>query len=296
MVIDYKSQSGLQILMSVLDEYVVWYGKLMKSYFEGNPVSAPPPAAFQEWLAYARAENNISESAAEKIVAIHEGMIQAASRFVLEYQYQERPLKEYADLTGHYEEFIQMMHRLEFDKSIENSGYDERTGLRSPRLMKDDLSRELERRARRGNPFALVLIKINNFDPSWMQNQDAFWTMVKKIAHHIKLGLRSFDDAYYLGDEYFLLSIKHADIVGSQSAINRFNNAVAAAHITMPNDPLSEISISSVISEPAPGDTMDDLILNMKEDLQDIDSRGTILQYNDISPLQRYIHSIGKDK
>ena len=297
MPLEYKSQIGLDAIMPVLDEYVVWYGKIIKSYFEGIAHAGSPPTVFHEWLEKAKSEDNISANMAERVTRIHQDMLDAATEFTSKYASRENPpLKEYAELNRHYEEFIQMMRRLEMDHAVENSGFDEKTGLRSVKLLSDDVSREMERRARRGNPFSLALVKINNFHEDWRKDEDVFYGMIRKVSDQIKECLRSFDDAYYLGGEYFILSLKHADMLGSQAAIARLNQSINSTHIAPPDDPLHEISVSTVVSEPTAGDNLETMLENMKKDLVGIDSKGTVVQFNDISPLQRYIHSIGKDK
>lgn len=295
MALEYKSTIGLEAITPVLDEYVLWYGRLVKSYFEGVPFHEPAPPVFSEWLVKAEGEKNISTDTADKVRRIHEGMIHAAHSFTRKYAAREHPpLDEYNELTRHYEEFIQSMRRIELDQAVENSGFDERTGLRSVKLMADDYNREMERRARRGNPFSLALVKINNFDQKWREDEKPILPMIRKVADQIKESLRSFDDAYYIGGEYFMLALKHADMLGSQAAMSRLNQAINSAHIPPPDDPLAEISVSSVISEPTKGDKLEDMLANMKKDLEGIDSKGTVLQYQDLSPLQRYIHSMQK--
>ena len=293
MPLEYKSQIGLDVIMPVLDEYIVWYGKIMRSYFEGKPSLPTPPQVFDIWVTGA----GLSDMTEQRVRRIHEGMVDAAKMFITKYGARENPpLHEFNELTGHYEEFIQFMRRLELEQATEHSGFDERTGLRSSKLMKDDIARELERRARRGNPFCLALIKINKFDAEWQKNETSFRGMIVRIADQLKECLRSFDDAYYMGGEYFLLSLKHADLLGSQAALNRLNKAIATAHIPVPDDPIEEISVSSVLSEPAPGDSLDTLLGNMKKDLGGIDEKGAILQYNEMSPIQRYMLSMEKGK
>lgn len=297
MPLEYKSQIGLEAIMPVLDEYVVWYGRLVRSYFEARPADEKPPGVFMEWLEKAKAEGNISPNMAERVSRIHADMWASAREFTNKFAARDvPPLKEYNELSRHYEEFIQMMRRMELDEAVENSGFDERTGLRSVKLLKDDVSREMERRARRGNPFSLALVKINGFKEEWRDDDETFYSMVRQVSEQIKEVLRSFDDAYFLGGEYFLLCLKHADMVGSQAAIARLNMSINSTEIAPPDAPKEQISVSTVVSEPTQGDNLENMLENMKKDLVGIDSKGTVVQYNDISPLQRYIHSMGKDK
>ncbi len=297
MPLEYKSQIGLEAIMPVLDEYVVWYGRLVRSYFEAKPSDEKPPAVFMEWLEKAKAEGNISSNMAGRVSRIHADMWAAARDFMSKYIARDNPpLKEYNELSRHYEEFIQMMRRMELDEASENSGFDEKTGLRSVKLLKDDVSREMERRARRGNPFSLALVKINGFEEKWREDEDKFYSMVRQVSDQVKECLRSFDDAYFLGGEFFLLCLKHADLVGSQAAIARLNMSINSTGIAPPDNASEQISVSTVVSEPTQGENLENMLENMKKDLIGIDSKGTVVQYNDISPLQRYIHSMGKDK
>lgn len=293
MPLEYKSQIGLDEIMPVLDEYIVWYGKIVRSYFQGVPFKESPPGVFTDWLEKAELSPNTQERGRR----IYQGMVDAAKAFVTKYASRETPpLSEYNEFSGYYEEFIQYMRRLELDLATENSGFDEKTGLRSPKLMKDDIARELERRARRGNPLSLALIKINNFRPEWKKDEKPYRAIIAGIADQLRECLRSFDDAYYLGDEYFLLSLKHADMVGSQAAMIRLNRAITAAHIPTPDDPMEEVSVSSVLSEPTPGDSVDQLLENMKKDLANVEGKGIVLQYNEMSPIKRYMLSMENEK
>ena len=116
------------------------------------------------------------------------------------------------------------------------------------------------------------------------------------MSDRIRDGLRSFDDAYYLGGEFFLVALKHADKVGSQSASTRLSGNINDAKITGLGENKELLTVSAVVAEPVEGDDVDALINNMKKDLEGINAKGTVLAYNELSPLQRYVHTIHADK
>jgi len=295
MSLEYRSTIGIESITPVLDEHVIWYGRLMRAYFERRQEMEPVPPVFTEWLSKAIDENTISVPSADRASRIHQGLVKAASAFALKATtWDINPLPEFNELTRHYEEFIQFMRSVEREQTLENSGVDERTGLRSFKVMNEDIKREMERKSRRGNPFCLILIKINNYDVSWAQ-EESYLLTIRKVSDQIRFCLRSFDDAYYMGGEYFIAVLKQSDKLGAQAALSRFNDSVNQARIVVPNgDGREEISISSVVAEPTEGDDIDKLIANMKRDLGGVDERGAVLQYNDVSPLQRYISTIAK--
>ncbi len=293
MPLEYSSKIGLEAVIPIIDEYVVWHGKLVLAYLEEKPMEMDPPRAFNDWIAHAV----LPDDTALRANRIHDGMMQAAVIFSQKYTARtQAPWKEYRELSRHYEEFIEFMHRLEVELAIENSGFDQTTGLRSSKLMYEDLSRELERRARRGNPFSIALIKINHFKEEWRDQPNSIEAMVRNLSNRVKECLRSFDDAYYLGGEYFLLSLKHAETHGAQAALKRLNIIMRDKPVFEEEGPSVEVTVSSVIHEPAPGDSFVDLLEHMKKDLDGINDKGTVLQYNDMSPLQRYLHSTEKAK
>ena len=90
--------------------------------------------------------------------------------------------------------------------------------------------------------------------------------------------------------------MKHADLLGSQAAINRLNHDIAAARIPCPDTTGKTVSVTTLVSEPSPGDDVDTLLANMKRDLEKVEESGAVIQYNDLSPLQRYIHSLDQNK
>lgn len=297
MALEYKSNIGIEAITPILDEHVVWYGRMMRVYFERQGDMPEIPPVFDEWLTSPETKSTISGFLAGRIERLHGEMVRAGREFIAKATTRDvNPLSQFNELTRHYEEFIQYMRQIEREQALENSGVDEKTGLRSLKVMQDDILREMERRARRGNPFALALVKLNHFTLEWKTDPDKMHQTVRNISDKIRYCLRSFDDAYYLGNEYFLLSFKHADKVGSQAAVARVIAALNEAYIKVPTDESQNIAVSIVISEPEQGDNLDELIQNMKNDLAGIDAQGTVLQFNDISPLQRYIHSIKDGK
>lgn len=289
MALEYKTNIGTDTTIPILDEHVVWYGQMMRVFFERSKDVPQIPPAFDEWIHEAELQKDISEGIAARIRRLHADMVKAGTLFIAKaMMWDETPLEEFNEFTRHYEEFILFVRRIEREQTLENSGIDEKTGLRSTKVMFDDIERETQRRSRRGNPFALALIKINNFSDEWTVEEEAFMLTIRKISDQIRYTLRSFDDAYYLGGPYFLVALKHADGVGSQVASSRLSSGVGGAHIPQPQSPGREISIVVLVADPVEGDDIPVLIENMKADLGGVDAAGTVLQFNDLSPLQRF--------
>lgn len=289
MALEYKTNIGVEAIVPILDEHIVWYGQMMRVYFERSKDVPNTPAVFEEWISDAERDHVLSANIAARLRRLHGDMVKAGTIFIAKaMMWDQNPLDEFNEFTRHYEEFIQFMRRIEREQALENSGIDERTGLRSTKVMIDDIEREMDRRSRRGSPFALALLRLNDFSEAWAAEEESFMLTIRKISDQIRYTLRSFDDAYYLGGPYFLVSLKHADGVGSQVASSRLSSGIASAHIPQPQSPGREISIVALVSDPVEGEDVVTLIENMKKDMGGISSGGTVLQYNDLSPLQRF--------
>lgn len=294
MALDYASKLGVDILALVIDDYVAWQGNVIRACLEKSVLKASPPPIFEKWIETA----DLAPEVANRVREMNAGMIAAAKAYnEKSIAGESSQIALFNDFSGYYEEFIQQLHRLEIDTAVENSGYDTKTGLRTAKLMKDDINRELERLSRRGNPFSIVLAKISNFEEEWRKNPDIIKDMIFNISDRIRESLRTFDEAYYLGDEYFLLCLKHADTVGGQSAMRRFNEIMKAKPVPIiGKEGDDDVFITAVLHEPEPGDDVDKLLVLMKNDLDTVQEKGVVLQYHDMSPLQRYIQSTEKAK
>jgi hypothetical protein len=104
------------------------------------------------------------------------------------------------------------------------------------------------------------------------------------IVRNIKKCMRSFDDAYYLGQGEFMLSLKHADKIGAKAAINRLQ-----AFLDGDEENKSKMTMSYCFTEPSVGDDILELTGNMRQDLIDhMNDENVVLQLTEISALERY--------
>lgn len=184
-----------------------------------------------------------------------------------------------------YDSFHTALQRMNQDYLLADYGVDVLTGLRSSSVMLADLERELERRARRGQPFCIVLSRIDG--ESERKNPDYILTAAKCIEGTI----RNFDDAYVTDEGEFLSCLKHSDDKGGMRFIARLNDALV-------NIGGGQITMSSFVAEPLPGDNISQLIENIRVDLNQLAQQtvGASGQYEDESPLSRYVRLLKDEK
>lgn len=181
-----------------------------------------------------------------------------------------------------YEGFMGRLQRLEIDSLLFDFGMDRTTGLRSSSVMIADLERELDRRARRGQPFSVVIACLDNW------SAENYEERIKVASASIRDCMRSFDDAYVSGEGEFVVSLKHADASGGIRFVDRLQESLHKAR--------TDFSMSFCVAEPLPGDNIPELVENVRGDLQQTIVRGggVTKQYEDLSPLQRFLSTITK--
>jgi len=307
MPLTYDSDSKIKDLAPVLDEHADWFGQSVRQLFYpeqyGAGIAVSLPKSFSEWVKVAReSADAINPVFLNDLVRIHDDLHKTSSELIAAAAKAgvNRPnLKSFDHLINLYDEFVRQIHRLERDIAQTDSGIDPLTGLRSRKAMERDLERELERRSRRGLPFCIVLVRIDDSDS--IRNSagiGAYETVQKEVAVLIRKCVRSFDDAYRINDTDFIMALKHADTTGGSAAIARLRGYLKETPVSVRfKDKAIDITLSYCAGEPMPGDNIEGLLTNMSADLSRYDAeQGLTIEYADQSPLQRYIQESGDKK
>lgn len=298
MPLDYEVDSKLKALAPVIDEHAEWFGRATKRMFFAQAFKGEEklsvPDSFQKWASEARAYDFIEEVTLNDLKKVFEELHIVATGLMDKTAHTNEliTLKEYDDFTSLYENFVFKLRRLEQDCAMVDSGLDVDTGLRSNNAMEIDVRRELERRARRGNPFTLALARIDNYDDFGMLiDKDQHKKIFDTLGKLIKKCIRSFDDGYRLGEAEFLMSLKHSEAAGGTAAVNRLRSFLANEKLQIDVEGKKiPLTMSYCVAEPVPGDTLEELLHNMRCDLDKWDEGGDqAVEYQEQSPLARYI-------
>ncbi|MCB1531408.1 MAG: diguanylate cyclase [Alphaproteobacteria bacterium] len=282
----------LKALTSVLDEYTHWYMLLLRYIQYPKDMQAlenlEPPDSFELWLNNAdRAQ--IGADTLERLEQVHEELVQKAHDLQAQAA-KESLVPEYEDfdaLTTLFEEFTLQIRRLETDMLAEGGGVDELTGLRNKAMLLSDYDKEMERVARQGKPFSIAVVRIQNLKDMRAREGE----VLKLVSDLIKQCIRSFDDAYQVRSNEFVLSLKQTDADGGLKALRRLQELLALETGEMEDVPV----LICCVSEPAPGDPLDQILTNIREELEAHGDAGSgIIEYMDISPLQRFVQQGGE--
>jgi diguanylate cyclase len=301
MALTYAVDNRLKSISPVLDEHAEWFGHVMRrmiypeNYLQAGPLALPQ--SFKRWVTEAEKDDFIEKITLSGLRRLHDDLDRAAAALVTSGE-SKPPLKSFDYFVNLYDDFVMQMRRLEKDSAQADSGIDALTGLRSKKAMDKDLERELERRSRRGKPFCLVVARIDNFDAvRACMDEVQVRTTLEKASVLIKRCIRSFDDAYRSGEAEFVMALKHSDATGGTIAINRLRHFLAEDPIVFKKDDETfAVTMSYCAAEPMPGDVIETLLTNMRQDLSQYDEGGdTTLEYFEQSPLERFLDKMDDD-
>ncbi len=303
MALKYNKNKHYKELLPILDDHAEWFHSLVKCFFypeeAGELCGINKPTSFAKWSVYVNRKGEVPPEIIDKLSSLHADLFALSDVLVnISRQTGERPpKKDFEKFLTVYEEFFLYIRRLEKDYIIEGSGYDAFTGLRNKNILIVDIERELQRFARQGKSFCIALIKIDNFaaikEKASEKEVDGY---IKLIAGLIKLSIRSFDDAYYLGDDEFALCLKQSDVSGGVSALERLRQELErqGVFINIDNKDIP-LSMSCCIAEPVCDDNIEELIEDLRSDLKNSEFKktDTVLEYHELSPLERYVQKGG---
>lgn len=298
MPLTYDQDSRLKALSPVLDEHAEWFSRVIRQIFypdlRANPDLLAAPDVFDHWAQDAECEEAVEPAALSRMRRLYNDMRLSASDLIKQSTEQpEQPAqKQFDTFVILCDEFVAHIRRMERDMALSDSGIDVLTGLRTRKVMHKDVERELERRSRRGRPFCLALARIDHYGTmkSSLSPADHDAVMVA-AADIIKQCIRSFDDAYRLHDGEFLMCLKQTEMSGGSAGLNRLKKLLEehAPYYRMQGHEI-RLSMSSCVAEPQPGDLIEDLITNMRADLDRYGGDAeTALEYFELSPLQRFV-------
>lgn len=300
MALNYDIDEKLKQLSVVLDEYAEWYSRVMRHMIYpdhyDDAVQIVVSDGYELWVQDVLEEGLINNVTLDRVQRLHDDLHQIADSLVaLSLKGQRPEVARFDGFVDMYDGFITTLRRLERDSLLSDSGLDMVSGLRSAKALTKDLEREMERRSRRGKPFCIVLARIDNYELiRSMVDDRRLEQMIAAIGRVIRKCVRSFDDAYRLNEAEFVMSLKHSDINGAAKTVLRLRNFLEEESISIKNEDVSFfLTMSTCITEPLPGDPVQDMIQNMREDLNQYkSSSGAALEYSERSAVERFVKDI----
>lgn len=290
MAINYNLDNRLNKLDALLDEYQGWFLDVMQGSLYQKDVP-PMPRGIRRWLKSIDIDVfNIDGQYKKQEAALLSRLDQLAESFeALQNPPENENFLIFAKL---FREFISNVHSLCHNIVLEEWGLDVLTGIKNITVVKPDLVIEMQRLSREGYPFCLALARIDNFAHiEKAMSEDEANDVIKTVAGMIQKSLRSYDDAYRVSRDHFIMCLKQSDIVGGQKGLERLRDVIEKTKETYKIDGEEyPLSISCCVSAPLGDDDIDVLIRDLYIDLDEqIKDSATVLTHQEMSPLQRFV-------
>lgn len=258
--------SSTDMLGVVLDEHLRWIGQWHRAAFfrDGQGGERPSaPAAFAAWCGAASRDDLVHQPAVQKLASLHEQMHRQARLVLLKAGGGGVPTEaEYEAVIGRFEEFVLHLRRMERAFGAAASGLDPLTGLRTRRGMLEALEREHNRYSRTGQTFCLALADIDKFKSvNDTYGHDIGDRVLAATAAVISRGVRSFDEAFRMGGEEFLVCLKETDMDEAFAVIERLRLDLMEAPVLLPDGRVIPITASFGLVESQAGVSVDELIV-----------------------------------
>ncbi|MBP2301652.1 diguanylate cyclase [Azospirillum picis] len=258
--------STTETLGAVLDEHLRWVGQWQRAVFYRNGIGgerASAPASFIAWCQAAQRDDLLQQPAVQKLATLHEQMHRQARLVLLKAQGGDLPTEaEYQGVIGRFEEFMLHLRRMERAFAAAASGLDPLTGLRTRRGMAEALEREHNRFRRAGQPFCVALCDIDKFKGiNDTYGHDIGDRVLAATAAVISRGVRSFDEAFRMGGEEFLVCLKETGIDEGYAVIERLRIDLMRSPVTLPDGRVIPVTASFGLVEAAADLTVDDLVV-----------------------------------
>jgi diguanylate cyclase (GGDEF)-like protein len=242
----------VQGLSKVVDEHIAWLSQWHQVAFYAGAERAArtaaikAPESFLQW--YERAELALPDQhpMLKRLGELHEQLHTTAKLVLLKAPDDEAlPIADYEKVLSRFDEFVTALRRMERAFSEAAAGLDPLTGLRTRHGLQEDYDREVTRFKNSGTPFVLAMVDIDHFkqvnDTHGHEGGDR---VLAAIANTLLRHIRTYDDAYRMGGEEFLLLLKGLDKTGADNVLERLRAAIARTEIRLPDGGVLRVTAS----------------------------------------------------
>jgi len=242
----------VQGLSRVVDEHIQWLAVWHQIAFYGGPERAAraneikTPLAFMQWHERAIMALPAQQPIMDRLLDLHNQLHTAAKMVILKASDGEAlPINDYEKVLSRFDEFVTTVRRLERAFTESEAGLDPLTGLRTRMGLKEDFNREMNRFKNAGTPFVFVAMDLDHFK----KVNDSFGhdmgdrTLVS-VSNMLLRQIRTYDDAYRMGGEEFLIILKGLDTVTATPVIERLRAAISRIDLKSPDGAAMPITAS----------------------------------------------------
>lgn len=302
MVLNYTGTVTSHMLVTDMQKHLAWFTNVIRvSFFYAGQtveVDLKPPSALLDYLkTNSDFQGVIRPETLTRLESLHQNLATIAEECIQRSRSsQPITLDLYEKFNQSMDDYAQQLRQVDDEISSVGVSIDPVTGLRTLSGIHDDLKREMDLRDRKNTPFCVCNLSL---DPA-SYNENAFERQIleqlyTQMAEAMSGMLRSFDDAYHVGQGEFILCLKHVDILDSCGVMERLLEKIAKLQIPADAGQVLQATASCGVVEPIPGNEIDVILQHAKETRLDAQKEGgnMVFEYSEKSALvQAASHSV----
>jgi diguanylate cyclase (GGDEF)-like protein len=300
MAVSYTQTLSIDMIMTEIEALLDWRNQVIRQcIFPGSairPADTQAPSALLMWCKRGAESGAIDRKVVDRMVLVYEELCKAARQIIDFSAGGTMPTIEvYDSFVNQFEAFVVQIRRLHQDISDAGMAVDAVTGLRTVSGMKSDLKREQDRFDRKGTPFSIANIEVDNMaELQQQQDRRGLDSVYATIAQVIARTIRSFDDAYFLGKGEFLLILKHVEFMDACSVMDRLRAEIDTTPVFLAGGAKIKITASFGISEAIQRESPDIALQHAKSALLRAKEAGgnRVTEYRETSALEQYAKDV----
>lgn len=232
----------VQGLTKVVDDHIAWLSAWHQVAFYGGPERASKagaiaqPASFLQWHERTMLALPNQEPVLKRLGELYSGLHTSAKLVLLkEPDGGALPIGDYEKVLTRFDEFITALRRMERAFSEAAAGLDPLTGLRTRHGLQEDFNREISRFKNAGTPFVMVMMDIDHFkNINDSEGHETGDRVLVSLSNTLLRHIRTYDDAYRMGGEEFLMLMKGLDEASADHVLERLRAAIARTETQTP--------------------------------------------------------------
>lgn len=301
MAVSYTNTLSIDMLLSDLTALIAWHDDLLRRSFypeSQTAAYAPPQSILLAWCRTARDNNTIEAQVVNRLELVFDELVSIAQS-IADNQGLTLPQETYDIFSRQFNAYLERLRQLYQELAGTAGAIDLLTGLRTPAGLRAELKREQDRYDRKGTPFSIASIALdkldhlkNNFDKSVI---DAVYT---SVAQMIARTIRSFDDAYFMGEGEYLVVLKHVEFMDACAVMDRLCAEIAQTPLALTGGGSVAVTTSMGIAEAQHGEPPDGVLKHAKAArLQAASAGGNRTQeYHEKSALEHFARDMNRER
>lgn len=302
MAVHYTSTLSADMIVSEIEALTAWRDALLRHNLygetvDGVPVSPTPPDSLMRWCEKESLRGGEERKSIDRVHLVFAELSRIGQE--LSTMREPMPAAVYDRFTQQFNAYIGHIRRLYQELSDKLGSVDGLTGLRTAAGLRAELKREQDRFDRKGTPFSIASIRVDHVEQLQSRHHTAqIDAIFAGVARSIAGTIRSFDDAFYLGQGEYLVILKHVEFMDACAVMDRLCGEIASSGIVLPDGQRVEVTASFGIGEAQEKEQPEGVLEHAKAARLQAEAAGgnRVQEYQERSALEHFARDLRRDK